>query len=63
MILYLQKDYDGTMSLAAKNTYKSDMNNADYVLVMGGINKNMTFKELNQLVIEKFGCRKLVIQF
>jgi len=63
MILYLQKDYNGTMSIAAKNIYKSDMNNADYILVMGGINKDMTIQALNQLVVEKFGCQKLVIQF
>lgn len=63
MVLYLQKDYNGTMSIAAKNTYKSDMNNADYILVMGGINKDMTIQALNQLVIEKFGCKKLIIQF
>ena len=62
--LYLQKNYDGTCSIAVKNSFKDEVyNGADYVEVLGGIDRNITFDQLNKLVVKKFGCEKSVIQF
>lgn len=61
-MLYLQSDYNGTFTIAAKNEFKDELFPYDYVAVMSDISKGMTFAQLNALVVEKFGCKKLVLQ-
>ena len=63
--MYLQKNYNGSYALAVANPYKNDevLGGADYILVMDNINKNTSFETINKMVVEKFGCEKLVIQF
>jgi hypothetical protein len=63
MILYLQKNYDGTFAIAEKNNHKSELFPCDYYTLLDNISKEMTYQELANLVIEKFGCKKLVLNF
>ena len=62
-MLYLQKDYNGTFTLAVKNEFKDELFPYDYVAVMSNISKDLTIAQLNVLVVEKFGCKKLVFDF
>ena len=61
MVLYLQKNYNGTFAIAIKNNNKSELFNCDYFTLLDNINKNTTYKTLVNLVIEKFGCKKLIL--
>lgn len=63
MILYLQKNYNGTFAIAEKNNRKSELFPCDYYTLLDNISKEMTYQELANLVIEKFGCKKLVLNF
>ena len=63
MILYLQKNYNGTFAIAEKNNCKSELFNCDYFTLLDNINGNMTYQALANLVVEKFGCKKLVLDF
>ena len=63
MILYLQKNYDGTFAIAEKNNCKSELFPCDYFTLLDTMNKEMTYKALVELVVEKFGCKKLILDF
>jgi len=63
MILYLQKNYNGTFAIAEKNNFKSELFPYDYFTLLDNINKEMTYQALVNLVVEKFGCKKLVLDF
>ena len=63
MILYLQKNYNGTFAIAEKNNCKSELFDCDYFTLLDNINGNMTYQSLANLVVEKFGCKKLVLDF
>ena len=63
MILYLQKNYDGTFAIAEKNNRKSEIFDCDYYTLLDNISKEMTYQALVNLVVEKFGCKKLVLNF
>ncbi len=63
MILYLQKNYNGTFAIAEKNNCKSELFDCDYFTLLDNINGNMTYQALANLVVEKFGCKKLVLDF
>ncbi len=63
MILYLQKNYNGTFAIAEKNNCKSELFDCDYFTLLDNISKEMTYKALVELVVEKFSCKKLVLDF
>lgn len=63
MILYLQKNYNGTFAIAEKNNCKSELFDCDYFTLLDNISKGMTYKALVELVVEKFDCKKLVLDF
>lgn len=63
MILYLQKNYNGTFAIAIKNNCKSEVFDCDYFTLLDNIDGNMTYQALANLVVEKFGCKKLVLDF
>lgn len=63
MVLYLQKNYNGTFAIAEKNNRKSELFPCDYYTLLDNISKEMTYQELANLVVEKFGCKKLVLNF
>ena len=54
MILYLQKNYDGTFAIAEKNNCKSELFSCDYCTLLDNISKEMTYQALANLVVEKF---------
>ena len=43
MILYLQKNYDGTFAIAEKNNRKSEMFDCDYYILVDNILGNTTY--------------------
>ena len=61
-MLYLQANYNGTFAIAAKNEYKDELFPYDYYTILDNLPKDMTFAQLNALVVKKFGCKKLIIQ-
>jgi len=62
MILYLQFNYNSNMvSLAEKNEHKSEDAPFDYY-TLEDLPKDMTIYELNKYVMEKYNCKKLIIQ-
>lgn len=63
MILYLQKNYNGSFAIAQKNNCKSALFPCDYYTLLDNINKEMTYQALVNLVVEKFGCKKLILDF
>ena len=63
MVLYLQANYGGTFAIAEKNNYKDEVAPYDYYTLEGNISGNTSIVEINKLVVEKYGCKKLVIQF
>ena len=63
MVLYLQKNYNGTFAIAEKNNCKSELFDCDYYTLLDNISKEMTYQSLANLVVEKFGCKKLVLDF
>ena len=63
MILYLQKNYNGTFAIAEKNNCKSELFPCDYYTLLDNISREMTYQALANLVVEKFGCKKLVLDF
>ena len=63
MILYLQKNYNGTFAIAQKNNCKSEILPYDYYTLLDNISSDMTYQALANLVVEKFGCKKLVLDF
>ena len=63
MVLYLQKNYNGTFAIAEKNNCKSELFDCDYFTLLDNISKEMNYKALVELVVEKFGCKKLVLDF
>lgn len=63
MILYLQKNYNGTFAIAEKNNFKGELFSCDYYTLLDNISKEMTYQALANLVVEKFGCKKLVLDF
>ena len=63
MVLYLQKNYNGTFAIAEKNNCKSELFDCDYFTLLDNISKEMTYKALVELVVEKKNCKKLVLDF
>ena len=63
MTLYLQKNYNGGFAIAELNTNKSDMFDADFYTLIDNIDKNTTYQDIINLVVEQFGCKKLVLDF
>ena len=63
MVLYLQKNYNGTFAIAMKNTCKSEVFGCDYFTLLDNIDGTMTYQALANLVVEKFGCKKLILDF
>lgn len=63
MILYLQANSNGTIAIAQKNDFKSELFPCDYYVLLDNISKDITYKALVNLVVEKFGCKKLVLNF
>ena len=55
MVLYLQKNYNGTFAIVEKNNCKSELFDCDYFTLLDNISKEMTYKALVELVVEKFG--------
>ena len=63
MVLFLQKNYNGTFAIAMPNLCKSEMCDLDYFTLLDNISKEMTYQALVNLVVEKFGCEKLILDF
>lgn len=63
MTLYLQKNYNGSFAIAELNANKSDMFDADFYTLIDNIDKNTTYQDIINLVVEQFGCKKLVLDF
>ena len=63
MILYLQKNYDGTFAIVEKNNRKSELFPCDYYTLLDNISKEITYQALANLIVEKFGCKKLILDF
>ena len=63
MTLYLQKNYNGSFAIAELNTNKNDMFDADFFTLIDNIDKNTTYQDIINLVVEKFNCKKLVLDF
>ena len=63
MVLYLQKNYNGTFAIAEKNNCKSELFDCDYFTLLDNISKEMTYKALVELVVEKKKKKKLVLDF
>lgn len=63
MTLYLQKNYNGSFAIAERNLHKDEMFSTDYYTLIDEINGNATYQDIVNLVAEKFGCKKLVLDF
>ena len=63
MILYLQKNCNGTFAIAEKNDFKGSMWDCDYFTLIDNLPGDITYQSLARLVVEKYGCKKLIIQF
>ena len=63
MVLYLQKNYNGTFAIAEKNNHKSEMFDCDYFTLIDNIKGNTTYKAIAEMVAREFGCKKLVLDF
>lgn len=63
MTLYLQKNYNGSFAIAERNLRKDEMFSADYYTLIDEIDGNATYQDIVNLVAEKFGCKKLVLDF
>ena len=50
MVLYLQKNYNGTFAIAEKNNCKSELFDCDYFTLLDNISKEMTYKALKSSV-------------
>ena len=61
-IIYLQKETNGKVGLAVKVQNKCEEFPYDYY-TLETLTNEITFQELNKLVIEKYNCKKLIIQF
>lgn len=60
--IYLQKETKGKIALAVKVQNKTEEFPYDYY-TLEILSNELTIKELNNLVVEKYNCRKLIIQF
>ena len=60
--IYLQKETKGKIALAVKIQNKTEEFPYDYY-TLETLSNELTMKELNNLVIKKYNCRKLIIQF
>lgn len=63
MEMFLQSNFNGTYSVSVKNITDRKVFTEDYIIILDNLSRNMTFKCLYELLKEKFGCRKLVIDF
>lgn len=63
MEMFLQSNFNGTYSVSVKNTTDRKVFTEDYIIILDNVSRNMTFQCLYELLKEKFGCRKLVIDF
>ena len=63
MTLYLQANYCGTFAIAEKNNYKDEIHPYDYYTLEDNIPSNTPVVEIYKMVVEKYGCKKLIIQF
>lgn len=55
MILYLHSNYNGGFSISEK------INNIGYFVLISDIDRNTKYKDIINLVMRKFYCKKLVI--
>ena len=60
--IYLQKETNGKVALAVKVQNKCEEFPYDYY-TLEILTNEITFQELNNLVTEKYNCKKLIIQF
>lgn len=63
MEMFLQSNFNGTYSVSIKNFTDRKVFTEDYIIILDNLNRNMTFQSLYELLKEKFGCRKLTIDF
>ena len=63
MTLYLQKNYNGSFAIAELNTNKYNMFVAVFYTRIDNIDKNTTYQDIINLVVEQFNCKKLVLDF
>lgn len=63
MTLYLQKNTNGTFTVTERNDYKNEIYACDYYALVDGISAHTPIIEIYKMVIEKFGCKKLVLNF
>lgn len=59
MILYLQKCYEDSFMI----TYQSKMVDYDYEILEFDIDCHTPIIKIYNLAIEKFGCKKLILDF
>ena len=63
MEMFLQSNFNGTYSVSVKNTTDRKVFTEDYIIILDNVSRNMTFQCLYELLKEKFGCRKLILDF
>lgn len=63
MILYLQKNYNGTFAISCKNNYKDEIFNYDYETLIDNISKDTSFIDIYNLVVKNYNCKKLILDF
>ena len=68
MVLYLQANYCGTFAIAELNKWQNleSDNPFDwdaFFTLEDDIPGDTPLVEINKMVVEKYGCKKLVIQF
>ena len=59
MILYLQKNYDGTFTVCCKDFWEQNV----YVSLIEDIPGDIHYKDLVNFLVRDFGCKKLVLDF
>ena len=63
MTFFFQKYYIGIFVIVELNIIKNDMFDADFYTLIDNIDKNTTYQDIINLVVEQFGCKKLVLDF
>lgn len=63
MILFLQKNYNGTFAVAEKNNYKDEVMDFDYYTLIDDIPADTCYVDLVNYLAEQYHCKKLVLDF
>lgn len=65
MILYLQKCYEDSFMITKRFSYQSIMypDDCNYEILEFDINGHTPIIEIYNLAVEKFGCKKLILDF